>query len=289
MKRKLAIAVCYYFPEKEYLSNEACIPLQLGYDETHVDMRIQRDNEGDNRGDKHPYYSELSGLYWIWKNADSEYKGLYHHRRAFAAQEEKLSSKLYYMYRKIRCELASLIKSKEFINMHQINVPETAYKDHVLDFLKKAEKEYLGRYEMILPKPAEMWPLSLRRYESDFVGLQMFQQLNSIIEEYYPNYITYWKRALSSQKFYYANMSIMRTDIFDDYCTFVFGVLDILEDKLIKEGYYQSLGNEKSMSRKLGYVGEILTNVYIFSKLDKNAKVIEVPVLLNTHAKRWVD
>ena len=56
--RKLAIAVCYYYPEKEYLQNEACIPLQLGYDETHLDMGIQKDNEGDNRGDKHPYYSE---------------------------------------------------------------------------------------------------------------------------------------------------------------------------------------------------------------------------------------
>ncbi|MCR5209498.1 MAG: DUF4422 domain-containing protein [Lachnospiraceae bacterium] len=41
-----------------------------------------KDNEGDNISAKNPYYSELTGLYWAWKNdTDSEVLGLAHYRR----------------------------------------------------------------------------------------------------------------------------------------------------------------------------------------------------------------
>lgn len=59
------------------------IPLQVGC-ANHPDYGYLSDNIGDNISDKNQYYSELTGLYWIWKNySASDYIGLCHYRRFF--------------------------------------------------------------------------------------------------------------------------------------------------------------------------------------------------------------
>lgn len=64
-------------------SSPVYIPLQVGR-AIHPDYGYLGDDTGDNISDKNTYYSELTGLYWIWKNrTDSDYLGLCHYRRYF--------------------------------------------------------------------------------------------------------------------------------------------------------------------------------------------------------------
>lgn len=66
------------------------IPLQVGRID-HPDYGYLGDDTGDNISDKNAYYSELTGLYWIWKNkADSDYLGLCHYRRYFLNTDGEL-------------------------------------------------------------------------------------------------------------------------------------------------------------------------------------------------------
>ena len=77
-KNKLKIAVATH---KKFQ-----MPTQAGYFPLHVgkSRHTQKlseyvgDDTGDNISDKNPFFCELTGLYWLWKNTDSEYVGMVH-------------------------------------------------------------------------------------------------------------------------------------------------------------------------------------------------------------------
>lgn len=73
------------------------IPLQVGR-ALHDDYGYLGDDTGDNISIKNPYYSELTGLYWVWKNVTSaDYLGLCHYRRYFLNQASNLMTEADYM------------------------------------------------------------------------------------------------------------------------------------------------------------------------------------------------
>ena len=61
------------------------LPIHVGR-EGKKDIGFIGDNTGDNISSLNPYYCELTGLYWAWKNLDCDYLGLVHYRRYFAGK-----------------------------------------------------------------------------------------------------------------------------------------------------------------------------------------------------------
>lgn len=86
MKRTVKIIVAAH---KEYQmpQDEIYLPVFLGA-ELKKDMSVPDgytpDNSGDNISSLNPYFCELTGLYWAWKNLDSDFIGLAHYRRHFS-------------------------------------------------------------------------------------------------------------------------------------------------------------------------------------------------------------
>lgn len=73
------------------------VPLQVGR-ALHPDYGYLGDHTGENISAKNPYYSELTGLYWIWKNCtDIDYLGLCHYRRYFLNEAGALMKESEYM------------------------------------------------------------------------------------------------------------------------------------------------------------------------------------------------
>lgn len=72
------------------------VPLQVG-SAVHPDLGYLRDDVGENISAQNGYYSELTGLYWIWKNvADVDYVGTCHYRRFLINEQEKVLTKWEY-------------------------------------------------------------------------------------------------------------------------------------------------------------------------------------------------
>lgn len=80
--------------------------------------------------------------------------------------------------------------------------------------------------------------------------------------EFYPTMLAY-----ESQHFICAyNMSIMRRNIFDEYCQFLFGVLTEIEK------HYLKIYDRRD--RYLGYLAENLTSIFYMHTKDKYKQVI---------------
>ena len=77
MKIKVIIAA-----HKQYLmpDKDCYLPVQVG-SALHKAVGYTPDNTGDNISEKNPYYCELTGLYWAWKNLPADVIGLVHYRR----------------------------------------------------------------------------------------------------------------------------------------------------------------------------------------------------------------
>lgn len=62
-------------------SDPMYVPLQVGR-ALHDDLGYIGDDTGDNISALNGYYSELTGIYWVWKNVtDADYVGICHYRR----------------------------------------------------------------------------------------------------------------------------------------------------------------------------------------------------------------
>ncbi len=65
------------------------LPVQVG-SALHDKIGYQCDDAGDNISEKNPYFCELTGLYWAWKNIVADAIGLVHYRRHFGKSRNRL-------------------------------------------------------------------------------------------------------------------------------------------------------------------------------------------------------
>lgn len=112
------------------------------------------DNTKDNISELNPYYCELTGLYWVWKNyKQSEYIGFEHYSRAFYFGFKKASTK--HLYNKAKkCDFVHAIRGVHFPSSKHFWIRHEGEKYYPIlkDTIAKVAPEYLDEWVKIMDK-----------------------------------------------------------------------------------------------------------------------------------------
>ena len=132
--------------------NEIYKPMQVGA-ALHDDLGYLRDDTGDNISVKNPNYSELTGVYHVWKNDhDSDIVGICHYRRFFADDSLNLMGAEYIdrLFEKadVVTTYAAKLKNTLFVDYclahHDVDMIETR------NAIQKLYPDYLATFDEVM-------------------------------------------------------------------------------------------------------------------------------------------
>ena len=198
----------------------------------HWDGYIYDDQNTDNISEKNYCYCELTAQYALWKNDNSDIKGLAHYRRFFSDVDFPTYSQ--YIYNRFS---GSKIR-ESIINEEQI-------------------RTYLKDYDIILQWPYCPYYTSAYEDLTQFVYPTDIEVLISVIDNSFPEYKEALNETLSKTGISYLNMFIAKKDIFNQYSEWLFKVLNEVEEKTDISNY------DSQHKRIYGYLSEVLLNVYV--------------------------
>jgi len=203
-----------------WMPRDPCyVPIQVGSAGKETIMGFQRDDEGDNISSRNPNYCELTGLYWAWKHLDADYLGLTHYRRHFASKSsgEKRG--------------------------------RVATGEQLMDALRKTP--------IVLPKLRNYY---IETNYSQYVHAHHVKDLETtrdILATTAPAYLNKYDEVMKRTYGHRFNMFIMRRDLANAWCEWLFGVVFELEKQLDISKYSQN------DARVFGFVSERLIDVWV--------------------------
>lgn len=151
------------------------------------------DSEGDNISSKNPYFCELTGLYWIWKNVQADVVGLVHYRR--------------YFYDSIFSRVTKILNEKSISKM-------------------------LNKHDIIVAQRGYTWNSSVRKqYELKHIKSDL-DICEKVLKDKYPEYSSSFDKVFEGDHYCPFNMMICKKKIFDSYCNWLFDILFEIEKKV---------------------------------------------------------
>lgn len=200
------------------------IPVQVGAEGKELIENYTPDNTGDNISKLNPYFCELTGLYWAWKNLDADYIGLVHYRRYFTESKK---------------------------------IPKEEDKKFECVLTKEQLEEKLKNVDVILPKKRKYYIENLYSHYEHTMYVEPLEKTRKIIQDKYPEYLDEFDMLHKRTSAHMFNVLIMRKDILNEYCTWLFDILFELQ-KQIDESKYDSFH-----ARFYGRISELLLDVWI--------------------------
>ena len=221
--KNIKILVATHKKYKMPADTSVYLPIHVGC-EGKEDLGFQGDNSGENISTLNPYYCELTGLYWAWRNLDCDYLGLVHYRRYFTKITKRYNE--------------------------SINIDDVILNRYEIE-------ELLECSEVIVPKRRKYYIETLySHYDHTFDGTHL-NLARTIIEMKSPEYLLSFEKVMKQRSGYMFNMFIMKKELADDYFTWLFPILDSMYESMDLSGLTDF------EARLFGRVSEILLNVWL--------------------------
>lgn len=249
----------YYKPGKIIISDDLYQPIMAGNSNINSQI-IPGDDSGENISEKNPWFSELTGIYWVWKNTCNDIIGSCHYRRYFTAKPEPL---LYKLKRFLYYPIGIYNKRHGLIytNKYDFFIPHVLNSDEATRLLQG--------YDAILPQARKLKYTVEKHYQRYHTPADL-KILKTIIAEKYPGFIESFNSVMEGKILYANNMFILKYDLFREFMTWWFDILFDFECRIELMNY------NKYQKRVLGFIAERLLTVWFnYKKL----KCIELQVI----------
>lgn len=234
-------------------------PLHVGKLLSSLELGFNGDNTGNHISEKNLNYSELTGLYWIWKNTDSEMVGLCHYRRFFFSKKPTKRMQ----FKKVIEKLIGLYKKRFGIYYSSFQ------KDTQLILNSGETFQILENYDAIVPMGRKMrysvWEHYKRRHM-----IKDLETTQEIIAEICPSYLNVFSEVMRKKELYPCNMFVMKRKCFDEYMEWLFNILFELEKRIDISNY------DNYQKRIFGFISERLLDVWL---TKQNLKYKSLPIL----------
>lgn len=281
IRKKVKIIVCYH-KHSFIINNSVYQPLHVGKETSRVNLPFQGDNEGENISDRNCLYCELTGLYWAWKHINADFVGLAHYRRLYSFTSLKdricdLGERIrYYSYTLIYGLVRPCGNFMYYPLSKTIN-SESLLRNSIAEF-ERGIVEYVDKHpekKIFALHPVKIGNLTNFYFFALAGGREHLRIIKDIVRTDYPNIYPFLEQTLKQNKLFYANMTIMQRDVFNEYCSFIFDVLDKHYNLCLEKGYYQSK-EEKGWARLSGYMGEYLTSSFVLYYSSNNKSALKL-------------
>lgn len=222
------------------------LPIQVGAQNAPTMFKeTLHDNDGENISSKNPMYCELTAQYWAWKNADADYYGFCHYRRYFDFTNTPHRENDY----------GEIMDS--FIDAHSI--AEYGFDDTSIalavdgwDVITSPRNDVrrIGGFRNL----KEHWDADRHLRMKDL------RHMYDILIKRHPDYKEDADTVLNGREAAFCNMFIMRKSIFNEYCEWLFPLLDEFT-----EGWEHSTVDVQTL-RTPGHLSERLLNIFLAHK-----------------------
>ena len=196
------------------------------------------DDTGDNISLLNNRYCELTALWWMWKNADAEYKGLVHYRRHFRTLD------------------TSMMRAGDRFDRI---ATEADFRSLIANGAA-----------VIVPNRRNYYIETIQSHWEHTLPVEQLEVTRRVLADLSPSSMGFFERVLSSRGAHMFNMMLMRSDLFDDYCSWLFPLLFELARRLNPDQY------DSFNARYLGRVSELMLDVWLLSNEIRFREMVTV-------------
>ena len=193
-----------------------------------------RDDTGENIATRNAQYSELTGLYWLWKNLPgTENVGITHYRRYFTVQPDSLKGKINeYIDGLIHGPVR--LASAQFMDNLLVNNDVIVTNNQEIPQGMTVEEEYYQAH-----------------YARDL------QVVRNVIQGRFPEYVGDFEMVMTGTHYHHYNMMYTRRALFNAYCEWLFNILFEVERNIDISNY------DSYQQRVFGFLSERLMDVWL--------------------------
>ncbi|QDR81956.1 DUF4422 domain-containing protein [Sporomusa termitida] len=154
----------------------------------------------------------------------------------------------YWLWKNLRCDYKGIFHYRRVLRFDENNLRRMMCND----------------IDVVLPLPFVCSPDTSRQY-GRYISAEDIQLTFQTLEKMQPDYFRASRTILADKYLYNYNMLIARSEVFDQYCNWLFPLLEAIEQ------HYTAMSTLRE-DRYIGYIGELLTALYFLYNRD-NLKI----------------